>query len=167
MFSNDTVRISEREIKRRTIKNPTTEGSVLTNHEKSIQQLEEEVEELIGNEALTEDNWGPVQELGINHIFSTGQTLLGYAVQLAREKSVIFLVTHGADVNLHRDFVPPIMDAYHIGLPRIFIYLLINGGDLNAHSGTGISLQEDIDLFGPEEFLNRFPATSPDRPRRP
>ena len=128
---------------------------------KSIQQLEEDVAELIGNESLTEDNWGPVQELGINHIFSTGQTLLGYAVQLAREKSVIFLVNHGADVNLHRDFVPPIMDAYYIGLPRIFVFLLINGGDLNAMSGTGFSLQEDIDLLGPEEFLNIFPKKAP------
>ncbi len=119
-------------------------------------ELEEMAEDLVCSVRLTEENWLPIKQIGINHLYEFGQTALGLAVESAREDNVIFLVEHGADINLNQ-FVPPLMDAYHIGLPRIFVYLLIKGADLGAESKAGTSLKEDIDILGYDYFLRLFP----------
>lgn len=128
------------------------------------EDIEEVAKDLIISVNLDKNNWVPIQKLGINHIYDTGQTALGIAVTYDMLENVLFLAEHGADVNLYGDHFPPIIDAFYGGLPRIFVCLLFLGANIEENNKAGWILRNEF-AINPRMFLNSLFGCRVEEPR--
>lgn len=100
---------------------------------------------------LSEDDWPYIRDMGIDHIYPSGMTALGLAVDYLKEESVFFLLEKGADPNVFGNgMTSPLWDAYISSEPKMFIALLMYGANPNLG---GKDNQGNYSLYSPRSDM--------------